>query len=93
MRILFEKSNTNIGKLGRFVDAYPYTHVSISFDNDNYLSFSRRKHHNPFDAGFMIEKMNYYAYEPEGNSDKPRACSFFSQTHGQRRFCRTADNP
>lgn len=63
MRILFEKSNTNIGKLGRFVDAYPYTHVSISFDNENYLSFSRRKHHNPFDAGFMIEKMNYYAYE------------------------------
>lgn len=63
MRILFEKSNTNIGKLGRFVDTYPYTHVSISFDNENYFSFSRRKHHNPFDSGFMIEKMNYYAYE------------------------------
>lgn len=61
--ILFEKSNTLIGRIGRVIDPYPYTHVSISFDGENYYSFSRRKHHNPFDSGFTNEKLNYYAYK------------------------------
>ncbi len=61
--ILFEKSNTFIGKIGRVVMPYPYTHVAISFDKENYYSFSRRKHNNPFDAGFTKEKLSYYAYE------------------------------
>ena len=63
MKIILEKSSTIIGKIGRIIDNYPYTHIAISFDDENYLSFSRRRHHNPFDSGFTIEKLNYYAYK------------------------------
>ena len=61
--ILFEKSNSLIGKIGRFFMPYPYTHVTISFDKENYYSFSRRKYHDPFDAGLTEEKLAYFAYE------------------------------
>ena len=61
--ILFERSNSLIGKLGRIFMPYPYTHVTISFDNKTYHSFSRRKLHDPFDAGFTEEKLAYFAYE------------------------------
>ena len=61
--ILFEKSNSTIGKIGRLVMPYPYTHVTISFDGETYHSFSKRKLHDPFDAGFTDEKLAYFAYE------------------------------
>ncbi|MBR3363458.1 MAG: hypothetical protein IKG53_01110 [Solobacterium sp.] len=61
--ILFEKSNSAIGRLGRLLMPYPYTHVTVSFDGENYFSFSRRKFHDPFDAGFTEEKLAYFAYE------------------------------
>lgn len=61
--ILFEKSNSAIGRLGRLLMPYPYTHVTLSFDGENYFSFSRRKFHDPFDAGFTEEKLAYFAYE------------------------------
>ena len=61
--ILFEKSNSMIGKLGRIFMPYPYTHVTISFDGENYHSFSRRHLHDPFDAGLTEEKLDYFAYE------------------------------
>lgn len=61
--ILFEKSQTKIGKIGRLISNYPYTHISYTLDNLNYYSFSRRYHNNPFDSGFTNEKENYYAYK------------------------------
>ncbi len=61
--ILFERSNSLIGKLGRLFIPYPYTHVTISFDGQTYHSFSRRKLHDPFDAGLTEEKLGYFAYE------------------------------
>lgn len=61
--ILFEKSNSTVGKLGRLFIPYPYTHVTISFDGEVYHSFSRRKLHDPFDAGLTEEKLAYFAYE------------------------------
>ncbi|MBQ6479408.1 MAG: hypothetical protein IJI44_08630 [Erysipelotrichaceae bacterium] len=61
--ILFEKSNSMVGKIGRLVMPYPYTHVTISFDGKTYHSFSRRKLRDPFDAGFTDEKLAYFAYE------------------------------
>ena len=61
--ILFERSNSLIGKIGRFFMPYPYTHVTISFDKENFHSFSRRRYHDPFDAGFTEEKLAYFAYE------------------------------
>ena len=61
--ILFEKSNSTVGRLGRRVMPYPYTHVTVSFDGETYYSFSRRRYHDPFDAGFTEEKLAYFAYE------------------------------
>lgn len=61
--ILFERSNSTIGKLGRLFIPYPYTHVTISFDRETFYSFSRRKYHDPFNAGFTEEKLSYFAYE------------------------------
>ena len=61
--ILLERSNTLLGKIGRLFNKYPFTHITISFDDINYQSFSRRHLYNPFDSGFTIEKMNHYAYE------------------------------
>ena len=61
--ILFEKSNSMVGKLGRIFMPYPYTHVTISFDGKTYHSFSRRKLHDPFDSGLTEEKLAYFAYE------------------------------
>ena len=60
---LFERSNSAIGRLGRLFIPYPYTHVTISFDGKTYHSFSRRKLHDPFDAGLTEEKLAYFAYE------------------------------
>ena len=61
--ILFEKSNSAIGRIGRLLMPYPYTHVTISFDGKIYHSFSRRRLHDPFDAGLTEEKLSYFAYE------------------------------
>ncbi len=61
--ILFERSNSLVGKLGRIFIPYPYTHVTISFDGETYHSFSRRHFHDPFDAGLTDEKLAYFAYE------------------------------
>ena len=63
--ILFEKSQTKIGKIGRLISNYPYTHIAYTLDDINYCSFSRRYHNNPFDSGFTIEKENYYAYKQD----------------------------
>ena len=61
--ILFERSNSLVGKLGRLFMPYPYTHVTISFDGQTYHSFSRRHFHDPFDAGLTEEKLAYFAYQ------------------------------
>ncbi len=63
LNILFERSNSLVGKLGRLFMSYPYTHVTISFDGKTYHSFSRRRFHDPFDAGLTEEKLAYFAYE------------------------------
>ncbi len=63
LHILFERSNSLVGKLGRLFMPYPYTHVTISFDGKTYHSFSRRHFHDPFDAGLTEEKLAYFAYE------------------------------
>lgn len=63
MTILLERSNTLLGKFSRLFNKYPYTHIAISFDDYNFHAFSRRHLHNPFDSGYTLEKLNYYAYE------------------------------
>ena len=63
MTIVLERSDTGVGKIGRFVTGYPYTHIAFSYDMEHFQSFSRRYHYDPFDSGFTVEKPSYYAYK------------------------------
>lgn len=63
--IILIKSLTGLGKLSRRISKYDYSHIAVSFDEklNDFLTFSRKKHYSPFQAGFMHEKREYYAFE------------------------------
>ncbi len=62
--IILIKALTGLGKIVRKIDGYEYTHVAMSYDDklNDFITFSRRKHYLPFDAGFMHEKKEHYAF-------------------------------
>lgn len=62
--IICIKALTGLGKLGRRLTDYPYTHIAVSLDESltDFISFSRKKHYGPFHAGFMHEKRSHYAF-------------------------------
>lgn len=57
-------AHTGLGRAARLITGYEYTHIAVSTDRSltDFLSFSRRRHSQPFDAGFMHEKRDYYAF-------------------------------
>lgn len=63
MTVMLERSNSPLGRFARRFGSYPYTHITISFDGENFHSFSRRHLHDPFDSGYTVEKLNWFAYE------------------------------
>lgn len=62
--IVLIKALTNLGKFSRRISRYDYTHIAVSFNEDlkDFVTFSRKKHYSPFDAGFMHEKIENYAF-------------------------------
>lgn len=62
--IVLIKAHTDLGKISRFISGYEYSHIAVSFDNSltDFVSFSRKTHYNPLDAGFMHEYRSYYAF-------------------------------
>lgn len=62
--VVLIQAHTGLGKIGRKITNYKYTHVAICLDESltDFISFSRRKHYNPFNAGFMHEKRCHYAF-------------------------------
>ncbi len=62
VRILLEKSNTVLGKVVQKFSPYPYTHIAYENGENDFVSFSRAHHNNPFESGFTHEKLEYYAY-------------------------------
>ena len=54
--------NTGIAKLARVVQQYQYSHIAICLDEhlSDFMSFSRRRYHVPFDSGFMRETRNCF---------------------------------
>ncbi len=62
--VVFVKAHTGLGKITRKLTGYEYTHVAVSLDGrlKEFVTFSRRKHNAPFDAGFMREKREHYAF-------------------------------
>ena len=63
--IVLIESYTGLGKILKKFTGYRYEHIAVSLDKSlkEFYSFSRRQHHHPFNAGFMKEYRDYYAFE------------------------------
>lgn len=57
-------AHTGLGKFIRKFTDYPYTHIAVSLDEGltDFVTYSRRRHYVPLDAGFMHEYRDYYAF-------------------------------
>lgn len=73
--IVLIKALTGLGKFSRKISKYEYTHIAVSFDDrlEDFVTFSRKKHYSPFDAGFMHEKREHYAF---GKNEKVKVKIF-----------------
>ncbi len=62
--IVLIKAHTGLGGAARWLTGYPYTHIAVSLDGSlrDFISFSRRYHNFPFEAGFTHEYRDYYAF-------------------------------
>lgn len=62
--VVLVRANTGLGKITRTLFGYEYTHIAVCFDRklEDFVTFSRRRHFAPFDAGFMHEKRGHYAF-------------------------------
>lgn len=62
--VVLIKAMTGLGVFARKIFKYPYTHIAVCLDEEleDFVTFSRRKHFAPFDAGFMHEKRAHYAF-------------------------------
>ncbi len=62
--IVLIRAHTGLGSIARLFTRYPYTHVALSLDRSltDFVSYSRRYHSFPFDAGFTHEYRDYYAF-------------------------------
>ncbi len=73
--IVLVKALTGLGKFSRKISKYEYTHVAVALDDEleDFITFSRKKHYSPFDAGFMHEKREHYAF---GENEKVKVKIF-----------------
>lgn len=62
--IVLIKAHTGLGSIARKITGYEYTHIAVCLNDsfNDFISYSRRRHYLPFDAGFMHEKRDYYAF-------------------------------
>ncbi|MDO4862909.1 MAG: hypothetical protein Q4A05_01960 [Ruminococcus sp.] len=62
--IVLIRAHTGLGAVARSLTHYPYTHIAVSFDRSltDFISFSRRYHYFPFEAGITHEYRHYYAF-------------------------------
>ena len=62
--IVLIKAHTGLGGAARWLTGYPYTHIAVSLDGSlrDFISFSRRYHNFPFEAGFTHEYRDFYAF-------------------------------
>jgi len=67
--IVLVKALTTLGKIARVFTNYEYTHIAVCLDDklNDFITFSRKKHYSPFDAGFMHETLDCYAYGKNDN--------------------------
>lgn len=62
--IAFIRAHTALAAAGRLFTGFEYTHCAVCTDSafNEFLTFSRRRHYLPFDAGFMRETRGCYAF-------------------------------
>ncbi|MBP3339625.1 MAG: hypothetical protein J6L69_09510 [Lachnospiraceae bacterium] len=62
--IVLVKALTGLGQFSRMITKYEYSHIAVCLDEklEDFVTFSRRKHYSPFNAGFMHEKREHYAF-------------------------------
>ena len=62
--IVLIRPYTGLGSIARRFTKYEYTHIAVSLDKSltEFVSYSRRYHSFPFDAGFSYEYRDYYAF-------------------------------
>lgn len=62
--IVLIRAHTGLAAAARKFTRYPYTHVAVCLDPTltEFISYSRRYHYFPFDAGFTYEYRDYYAF-------------------------------
>jgi hypothetical protein len=62
--IVLIRPYTGLGSIARRFTNYEYTHIAVSLDKSltEFVSYSRRYHSFPFDAGFAYEYRDYYAF-------------------------------
>lgn len=62
--IVLIRPYTGIGGIARRFTKYDYTHIAVSLGKSlsEFVSYSRRYHSFPFDAGFAHEYRDYYAF-------------------------------
>ena len=56
------KEETVVGKVARKLLKYPYTHIAFTLNHEDFITFSRRRHYDPFNSGFMIEERAHYTF-------------------------------
>ena len=63
--VVLIESYTGLGKILKKFTGYRYEHIAVSLDKSltEFVSYSRKQHHHPFNAGFMREYRDYYAFE------------------------------
>lgn len=73
--IVLIKALTGLGKVGRKITKYEYTHIALCRDEklDDFITFSRKKHYSPFDSGYMHETRDCYIF---GNNEKVKVKVF-----------------
>lgn len=63
--IVLVKAHTGLGKVSRVLSGgYEYSHIAVCKDDrfEDFITFSRRRHYAPFDAGFMHETRGCYCF-------------------------------
>lgn len=91
--IVLIEAHTGLGAVARRITRYPYTHIAVSLDASltDFVSFSRRFHYFPFDAGFTHEYRDFYAFGshrdfgvkvfklPVSDAEYAEICTFISR--------------
>ncbi len=73
--IVLIQAHTGLGRFARKLTHYNYTHIAVCTDRHltDFITYSRRRHYLPLDAGFMHEYRDYYAF---GDHQKVRVKVF-----------------